>query len=95
MNRIDAKFELSCDELLRDVQPPKDAGDVNCLALVRGEEKYLFLFRSDEQSKAEAVRTIGRFAANPELSLTWLDAAALTKRIRNDDFPSWNGWKQS
>ena len=54
--------------------------DINVLALVKGEEKYIFLY--DDTTRAETIRTLGRFASNPELSFTWFDAAVLSQRIR-------------
>ena len=54
--------------------------DINVLALVKGEERYIFLF--DDEHRAEALRTLGRFASNPELSFSWYDAAVLSQRIR-------------
>ena len=54
--------------------------DINVLALVKGEERYIFLF--DDANRAEALRTLGRFASNPELSFTWYDAAVLSQKIR-------------
>lgn len=54
--------------------------DINVLALVKGEERYIFLF--DDNRRAEALRTLGRFASNPELSFSWYDAAVLSQRIR-------------
>jgi hypothetical protein len=54
--------------------------DINVLALVKGEERYVFLF--DDAHKADALRTLGRFASNPELSFTWYDAAVLSQRLR-------------
>jgi hypothetical protein len=50
------------------------------LALVKGEERYILLF--DDDHRAEALRTLGRFASNPELSFTWYDAAVLSQKIR-------------
>jgi hypothetical protein len=50
------------------------------LALVKGEERYIFLF--DDANRSEALRTLGRFASNPELSFSWYDAAILSQRIR-------------
>ncbi len=55
--------------------------DINVLALVKGEERYIFLF--DDDRRAEALRTLGRFASNPELSFSWYDAAVLSQRIRS------------
>ncbi len=55
--------------------------DINVLALVKGDERYIFLF--DDGHRSEALRTLGRFASNPELSFSWYDAAVLSQRIRN------------
>jgi hypothetical protein len=54
--------------------------DINVLALVKGEERYIFLF--DDQHRSEALRALGRFASNPELSFSWYDAAVLSQRVR-------------
>jgi hypothetical protein len=43
-------------------------------------EIYSFTF--DWASRGEVLRTIGRFASNPELSLTWDDAAYIASRLR-------------
>ena len=54
--------------------------DINVLALVKGKERYIFLY--DDEHKSDALRTLGRFASNPELSFSWYDAAVLSQRIR-------------
>ena len=54
--------------------------DINVLALVKGEERYIFLY--DDEHRSDALRTLGRFASNPELSFSWYDAAVLSQRIR-------------
>jgi len=54
--------------------------DINVLALVKGSERYVFLF--DDNNRAEALRTLGRYASNPELSFSWYDAAVLSQKIR-------------
>jgi len=54
--------------------------EINVLALVKGEERYVFMFSDDR--RAEALRTLGRYASNPELSFTWYDAAVLSQKIR-------------
>lgn len=56
--------------------------DINVLALVKGSERYVFLY--DDSSRAETLRTLGRFASNPELSFTWYDAAVLSQKIRQE-----------
>lgn len=54
--------------------------DINVLALVKGKERYVFLF--EDSQRAEALRTLGRFASNPDLSFNWYDAAVLSQKIR-------------
>ncbi len=54
--------------------------DINVLALVKGEERYIFLY--DDDHRSDALRTLGRFASNPELSFSWYDAAVLSQRVR-------------
>ena len=56
------------------------ARDVNVLALMKGEERYVFLF--DDDHRGETLRTLGRYATNPELSFTWYDAAVLSQKVR-------------
>lgn len=56
------------------------AKDINVLALVKGNERYVFLF--DDDHRAEALRTLGRFASNPDLSFTWQDAAVMSQKVR-------------
>lgn len=59
---------------------PTDASDKMLVSLVKGSEKYVFIFSLDRRSAF--FHTLGRFAANPELSFTWYDAAVLSKRTR-------------
>jgi hypothetical protein len=54
--------------------------DINVIALVKGGERYVFLY--DDDSRAEALRTLARHAANPELSFSWYDAAVLAQKVR-------------
>lgn len=54
--------------------------DVNVLALVKGSERYIFLY--DDDNRAETLRMLGRYASNPELSFTWYDAAVLSQKVR-------------
>jgi len=60
---------------------PKPNG-ITTLALIKGDERYVFLFSDDK--KAEVLRVIGRFACNPELSFSWMDAAVLSQKVRAD-----------
>jgi hypothetical protein len=52
---------------------------INVLALIRKEERYVFLY--DPQSREQLLRTLGEYAADPELSFSWYDAAVLSQRI--------------
>lgn len=68
-------------------KPPTAAGDatnvtqdINVLAMVKGDERYIFLY--DDEHRSDALRTLGRFASNAELSFSWYDAAVLSQRIR-------------
>lgn len=56
--------------------------DINVLALVKGSERYVFLY--DDSSRAETLRILGRYASNPDLSFTWYDAAVLSQKIRHE-----------
>ena len=56
--------------------------EINVLALVKGSERYIFLY--DDDNRAETLRMLGRYASNPELSFTWYDAAVLSQKIRQE-----------
>ena len=49
------------------------------LALVRGGEKYVFMYRLGQET--ELLRTFGRYASDQELSFTWYDAAKLSGQV--------------
>ena len=55
--------------------------EINVLALVKGEEKFLFMF--DDDNRDETLRQLARFAADPELDFSWYDAAMLSQKIRD------------
>jgi hypothetical protein len=65
--------DIGCDTMTKDIK---------VIALVKGEEQYVFLY--DESNRAETLRTLGRYASNPELSFTWYDAAVLSQKIRQE-----------
>ena len=52
----------------------------NVLRLVKDGQTYLFSY--DDDNRQSTLRQIALFAANPELSLTWFDAAMLSRKIR-------------
>ena len=55
--------------------------DINVVALVKGEERYIFLF--NDENRSETLRTFGRYASNNDLSFSWYDAAVLSQKVRN------------
>ena len=64
---------------------PRMDMEINVLALVKGEERFIFLF--DDANRDETLRQLARFAADPELDFSWYDAAMLSRKIR-DAVPS-------
>lgn len=58
--------------------------ELNVLALVKGAERYIFVY--DEESRAKLIDTIRDLAANPNLSLSWFDANILTKKAREQQY---------
>lgn len=67
--------------------------EVNVLALVKGEEKFIFLF--DDENKDETLRQLARFAANPDLDFSWYDAAMLSRKIRETVMTEKDEWQAS
>jgi hypothetical protein len=53
---------------------------MNVLALVKDSERYVFLY--DDESTPELLRTLGKFAADKELTFSWYDAAVLSQKVR-------------
>ena len=52
--------------------------EVNVLALVKGAERYVFLYT--DENRVNMIESFGRYASDPELSFTWYDAAVLTQK---------------
>lgn len=51
--------------------------------LTKGDEKYFFIYAPGcDVSRSECLQTLGRFASNPDLSFSWLDAATLSQMVR-------------
>ena len=59
-------------------KPP--ACGVRVVALTRGEERFVYLFRGDRA--ADCLARIAAHAADPALTLTADDAALLAERVR-------------
>jgi hypothetical protein len=52
---------------------------INVLALVKGQERFVFLY--DDAGADRLLQTLGEYAADPELSFDWYDAAVMSQRI--------------
>jgi len=50
------------------------------VTLTKGNERYVF--RYTDETNTELLRTLGRYAADPELSFSWYDAAVVSQKIR-------------
>lgn len=59
--------------------------ELNVLAFMKDEgERFIFYYDDEPESQIALLQTLGRMAADPDLSLTWYDAALLSKKVRND-----------
>jgi len=54
--------------------------DLNVLALLKGNERYVYIY--DDAGRSQLVNALRDDAANPRLSLSWLDVAFLTTKVR-------------
>jgi hypothetical protein len=60
----------------------RHAADIFVTALIKGPDRYVLLYTA--ATRAEALRTLGRWASEPELDFTWYDAVTLSQRIREE-----------
>lgn len=57
---------------------------MNVMALVREcGERYIFLFDDTEGSHSAIFNQLGKFAADPELSFSWHEAAILAQKAKH------------
>lgn len=56
------------------------AHELNVLALVKGEERYVFLY--EDESQPALIELFREWAADPALSFNWFDVAVLTEKSR-------------
>lgn len=57
--------------------------EFNVLALIKGEERYIFVY--DDVSRPELIATFRDQAADPNLALSWFDAVVLTDKAREQE----------
>ncbi|MCS7015186.1 MAG: hypothetical protein RMJ19_11460 [Gemmatales bacterium] len=53
--------------------------ELNILALLKGEEHYVFVYH--DEARAEVVQVMRDWASDPRLSFSWFDAAVLAQRV--------------
>jgi hypothetical protein len=54
--------------------------EFNVLALLKGNEHYIFVY--DDDSRPSLVDVFRDHAADPQLTFSWFDAAVLTEKAR-------------
>lgn len=57
------------------------AHELNVLALIKGDERFIFVY--DDDSRDALVEDLRNKAADPAVGLNWFDVAVLTERVRN------------
>jgi hypothetical protein len=56
------------------------AREFNVLALIKGDERYIFVY--DDESRQPLIEAFRDSAADPRLTFSWFDAAVLTEKAR-------------
>jgi hypothetical protein len=59
----------------------QSASDKLITTIIKGAEVYVLIY--DEQHLPELMAQVGRMAAEPELSFSWYDAAAIGTHLRS------------
>jgi hypothetical protein len=54
--------------------------ELNVLALLKGNEQYVYVF--EDGSRSDLIDAFRDHAADPHLSLSWLDVATLTAKAK-------------
>ena len=65
----------------KQLEGSKVTEDIHLVALVKGSERYVFLFAHARW--VELLRLVARYAANPDLSFSWYDAAVISQKVRS------------
>lgn len=50
--------------------------------ICRSSMRFMRTTAYTDETRADVLKTFGRFASDPELSFSWYDAAALAHRVR-------------
>ena len=57
---------------------------INTLCLDKGSDRYIIVWPDTAEGKTQALKQLGRWAANKELNFTWYAAAIASNRIRQE-----------
>ena len=52
------------------------------LTLIKGSQKFVWIFPLTIEGRDDTLKGIAAFAANPELDFSWHDAALLSRKVR-------------
>lgn len=61
---------------------------MNVASLKKGEERYMLFYGDTGDDIAKALRALGVWASNKEISFTWYDAAVLSMKVRKSAPPN-------
>ena len=53
--------------------------EIDAKVLVKGDERYILIYPPSKQK--QALRQLGRWAVNEELSFTWYDATLMSRAV--------------
>jgi hypothetical protein len=60
--------------------------EINVLALIKGQERYVFVY--DDDSRDALLDAFRDTAADPQLSFNWFDAAVMSEKAREQASPT-------
>lgn len=59
-----------------------DMDEIMMISYVRGEQRWLFIYRDNEADKQQILKLLSEYAADPDAPFTWHDASIVAKRVR-------------
>lgn len=62
------------------MQSKSNDSEINIVAIVRDGHTHMFLYRDGQAT--EALRALGKAAADPATNFSWVDAAVLGEKVR-------------
>ena len=59
------------------------SNELNVLALIKGQERYIFIY--DDDSRAQLLDTIQEYAGDAGMNFSWFDAMVLSSKAREQE----------